>query len=75
MSLAALCSLKNLHAAAARLYADAFAAKPALADDVPTGNRYNAARAAACAAVGEGQARTNWTIKTAPACVTKCSTG
>ncbi len=55
VSLAALCSLKNLHAAAARFYADAFAAKPALAEDMQAANRYNAACAAVRAAAGDGK--------------------
>jgi serine/threonine-protein kinase len=37
-----------------RLYADAFAADPALADDLVAGHRYNAARAAAQAGAGHG---------------------
>jgi serine/threonine-protein kinase len=40
--------------AAAGLYALAFAARPALADALATGNRYNAACAAARAGAGEG---------------------
>lgn len=54
MSLAELCSLKKRYADAARFYTDAFAAAPALADDVQTGNRCNAACAAALAAAGQG---------------------
>ena len=38
----------------ARLYADAFAASPQLADDLGAGHRYNAARAAARAGCGHG---------------------
>jgi eukaryotic-like serine/threonine-protein kinase len=38
----------------ARLYADAFAATPSLADDLDAGYRYNAARAAAQAGCGHG---------------------
>jgi serine/threonine protein kinase/Flp pilus assembly protein TadD len=45
---------KHFYAAAARFFADAFAAQPQLADDVGTGNRYNAACAAALAAAGKG---------------------
>jgi serine/threonine-protein kinase len=41
------------HALAARLYAEAFAADAKLAD-LPAGHRYNAARAAALAAAGQG---------------------
>jgi serine/threonine-protein kinase len=39
----------------ARLYADAFAATPSLAEDLGTGLRYNAARAAAQAGCGYGE--------------------
>jgi tetratricopeptide (TPR) repeat protein len=46
---ARLCHLKKLYAAAARFFADAFAAEPKLAQDVPGGVRYDAACAAALA--------------------------
>jgi tetratricopeptide (TPR) repeat protein/serine/threonine protein kinase len=46
---------KLLNAAAARFYAEAFAAEPKLADDLGTGHRYNAACAAALAAAGHGR--------------------
>jgi serine/threonine protein kinase/Flp pilus assembly protein TadD len=53
--LAALCQkYKRLYAAAARLYAAAFAAQPKLADDLQTQDRYSAACAAALAAAGHG---------------------
>jgi tetratricopeptide (TPR) repeat protein len=53
--LAALCqSYKRLNAAAARFWAAAFAARPKLADDLGTQDRYNAACAAALAAAGRG---------------------
>jgi serine/threonine-protein kinase len=52
---AQLCLLKKLYAAAARFYADAFTADPKLAEAVPNGNRYHAARAAALAGCGQGQ--------------------
>jgi serine/threonine protein kinase/tetratricopeptide (TPR) repeat protein len=53
--LAALCQhCKRLYAAAARFYAAAFTAQPKLADDLQTQDRYNAARAAALAAAGDG---------------------
>ena len=42
------------HAAAARLYADAFTADAKLADDLKAGHRYNAACFAALAAAGQG---------------------
>jgi tetratricopeptide (TPR) repeat protein len=55
-----LCQLrKKCYAAAARLYADAFAAEPALADDMIRQHRYNAACAAACAAAGQGKDAAN----------------
>jgi serine/threonine protein kinase/tetratricopeptide (TPR) repeat protein len=52
IELAQLCSLKRLHQAAARFYAEAFAAEPRLADDLGAGHRYNAACAAALAGCG-----------------------
>jgi tetratricopeptide (TPR) repeat protein/tRNA A-37 threonylcarbamoyl transferase component Bud32 len=52
---ARLCMLKKQYAAAARLYADAFKAKPKLADDLQSGHRYNAACAATLAAAGKGE--------------------
>jgi tetratricopeptide (TPR) repeat protein len=53
--LAALCqNYKRLYATAARFYAGAFAARPKLADDLQTQDRYNAACAAALAAAGQG---------------------
>jgi serine/threonine-protein kinase len=42
------------YAAAARLYADAFAAEPRWADHLPASYRYNAACSAALAAAGQG---------------------
>jgi serine/threonine-protein kinase len=45
----------RLYRASARLYGDAFAAEPKLADDLRTPHRYDAARAAALAAAGQGQ--------------------
>jgi tetratricopeptide (TPR) repeat protein/tRNA A-37 threonylcarbamoyl transferase component Bud32 len=45
-----LCQYKKYHAACLRFYADAFAADPTLAENLATGNRYNAA----CAAAGQG---------------------
>jgi serine/threonine-protein kinase len=46
----------NRSLALARLYTDAFAADPKRADDVPAGLRSDAARAAALAGCGQGQA-------------------
>jgi tetratricopeptide (TPR) repeat protein len=43
------------YAAAARYYEEAFAAQPALAEDLASDDRYNAACAAALAGCGEGQ--------------------
>ena len=51
---ATLCQYKGLLAAATRLYADAFAADPALSDDLRGQHRYNAACIAALAAAGQG---------------------
>jgi serine/threonine-protein kinase len=53
--LAAVCRNKNFHAAATRLYADAFAANPKLADDCQAQLRYIAACHAALAAAGQGK--------------------
>jgi tetratricopeptide (TPR) repeat protein/tRNA A-37 threonylcarbamoyl transferase component Bud32 len=57
VALAELClqPYKQLYAAAARLYGDAFATEPKLAEDLGTGTRYNAACAAALAATGQGK--------------------
>jgi serine/threonine-protein kinase len=55
LALARLClERKKLPAAAARFYAEAFAAEPRLADDLRAGQRYNAACAAARAGAGLG---------------------
>jgi serine/threonine-protein kinase len=48
------CQFTNRTRAMARLYADAFAASPQLADDPGAGHRYKAARAAARAGCGHG---------------------
>jgi serine/threonine-protein kinase len=57
VELALLCQRhKGLYAAAVRLYADAFAAQPALAEKLGVpGSRYDAACAAAQAACGQGK--------------------
>ncbi len=49
-----VCQLQQRHAAAAQLYADAFAADPNLVADVNLPNRYEAICHAALAAVGQG---------------------
>jgi tetratricopeptide (TPR) repeat protein/tRNA A-37 threonylcarbamoyl transferase component Bud32 len=54
-ALAQLCQIKKRFAAAARLYADAFAAEPKLAEALTTHDRTNAACAAACAGSGQGK--------------------
>jgi serine/threonine protein kinase/Flp pilus assembly protein TadD len=52
---AQLCQeFRKLYAAAARFYGEGFAAQPALADDLSSGRRYNAACAAALAGCGQG---------------------
>jgi len=53
------CQFANRTRAMARLYADAFAADPALANDLVAGYRYNAARAAAQVGAGHGADATN----------------
>jgi serine/threonine-protein kinase len=54
LALLGVCQFRGLHAAAARLYAAAFAAAPRLADDLGGRSRYYAARAAAQAGCGRG---------------------
>jgi serine/threonine-protein kinase len=54
VALLGVCQFQGLHRAAARLYADAFAADPRLADDLAAGHRYRAACLAALAAAGQG---------------------
>src|SRR5262249_28683715 len=49
------CRFKNRTRAAARLYADAFAADATLADDLRFSHRYKAARAAALVGSGRGE--------------------
>jgi serine/threonine protein kinase/tetratricopeptide (TPR) repeat protein len=57
LKLAKFCQLpsRQLNVAAARFYQEAFANEPKLADDRRTGERYNAACAAALAGCGQGQ--------------------
>ncbi len=55
LALLGVCQFTDRSPALARLYADAFAADPKLAQDVPAGTRYSAARAAARAGCGQGQ--------------------
>jgi serine/threonine-protein kinase len=50
-----LCYDRRLHATAARLYRDAMALDPKLAEDLTAGNRYNAACCAALAGAGKGE--------------------
>ena len=51
---AELCFVKNYYATAARLYSEALVATPQLTADLRAGHRFNAARAAALAAAGQG---------------------
>jgi tetratricopeptide (TPR) repeat protein len=55
LALAEVCHNHRRHRAAARLSAEAFAARPALADDVQAGHRCRAACAAALAGHGRGE--------------------
>jgi serine/threonine-protein kinase len=55
LALLGACQFKNRTHAMARLYADAFAADPPLANDLGAGHRYNAARAAAQAGCERGE--------------------
>ena len=50
----ASCEFEGLRRAVARLYSEAFAAEPKLAEDVLAATRYHAARAAASAGCGRG---------------------
>jgi tetratricopeptide (TPR) repeat protein len=54
LDLAGVCRAKQLHRAMVRLYTDAFADAPKLADDLKAAHRYNAACSAALAAAGKG---------------------
>jgi serine/threonine-protein kinase len=54
LALLGVCQFKNRTCASARLYAEAFAADPTLADDPRSRQRYQAARAAAQAGCGRG---------------------
>ncbi len=54
LELARLCTFKQLHGAAAKFFADAFAARPALATE-RAGHLYQAASAAADAGCGKGK--------------------
>jgi serine/threonine-protein kinase len=54
--LASFCrQFKRRYALAARLWSEAFADRPALKDDLASGNRYNAACSAALAGCGQGE--------------------
>jgi serine/threonine-protein kinase len=55
LDLAEWCRIRELHGAATRLYAKAFAAQPRLAAVLGAGHRYNAACSAALAAAGKGE--------------------
>jgi serine/threonine-protein kinase len=55
LALLGACQFANRTRAMARLYADAFAAAPRLADDLGAGHRYKAACAAALAGCGQGK--------------------
>jgi hypothetical protein len=55
LDLAEVCNRKQLYAAAARYWREAFAADPKLADDMVKRNRYNAACIAALAATDQGK--------------------
>ena len=52
---AQLCSYKELYASSARLWSEAFAARPELASEAGEENRYQAARAASLAGCGLGK--------------------
>ena len=52
---AQLCQIHNLYTAAAHLFREAFTADPKLAENVPAGDRYDAACAAALAGCAQGR--------------------
>jgi serine/threonine-protein kinase len=54
LDLAEICVVRKHYATAARLYAEALAAKRQLTEDLRAGHRFNAARAAALAGGGQG---------------------
>jgi tetratricopeptide (TPR) repeat protein len=58
LELATVCYRKGLHAASARFADEAFAEKPALANNPQTGSRYNAACSASLAGSGQGKDET-----------------
>jgi WD40 repeat protein/serine/threonine protein kinase/tetratricopeptide (TPR) repeat protein len=55
LDFAYICDNRKLHAAAARMFAEAFKADPTLVDDRERWHRYHAARNAALAARGKGE--------------------
>jgi Flp pilus assembly protein TadD len=55
LDFAGLSYAKKLHGSSARLWTEAFQARPELADDMQAGHRYNAACAAALAGCGQGK--------------------
>ena len=55
LALADLCNKKSSYSGSTRLFAEAFAEQPALADNLAKGYRYNAACGAALAGSGRGQ--------------------
>jgi serine/threonine-protein kinase len=59
LALLGVCRFKNRNCASARLYAEALAADPKLADDPHVRHRYNAACAAALAGCGRGEDATS----------------
>lgn len=65
LGFARLCSWqgRERHAQAARFYAAAFAQRPALAEDLVTGDRYAAAGSAAAAASGQGADAADLTVE------------
>jgi tetratricopeptide (TPR) repeat protein len=56
LALLGVCQFTNRYRALSRLYADAFAAAPVLAEDLRAGHRYHAAFAAALTGCGRGDA-------------------
>jgi tetratricopeptide (TPR) repeat protein/tRNA A-37 threonylcarbamoyl transferase component Bud32 len=55
LALIAQCPAKQHYTTAVRLYTEAFQMQPSLANDLPSGHRYNAACAAVLAGTGQGK--------------------
>ena len=75
LGLVVWCQIQKLHRTSSRLYAEAFAADPKLADDLAAAHRYNAAGSAAQAAAGQGADAAELDEQKRLDCGNKCSAG